>query len=84
MYLILDDYEKDRLERISKITGIDYEVKGEFVPVSKVLSALFDLYCEYVNKEEELKDKEEHCNEFHVERKIDPYEEYGVSRKDFI
>lgn len=67
-------------KKVVEITGVDYT--GE-LSLENIENMIKDLVCEYHRLEEKLEDKEEYCKEYHVERKIDPYDEYGVSEKDF-
>lgn len=53
MYLELSDY---LLEKIEKNLGIDYELKGNFMPSEKVFSLLEDLLCEIESKQETIDD----------------------------
>ena len=43
-----------------------------------------DLIVEYHRKEEQLEDLKQDLEDNYVPRRIDPYEEYGVSRNDFF
>lgn len=71
---------EELVEKVGDITGIDY---SGMLKVEDIENLIKDLVCEYHNKEEELNDKEEYCNEYHVSRDIDYYKEYGVSEHDF-
>ena len=84
MYLELSDKDKEIIERISKITGVDYELKGNLVPIDSLVYALLDMLYEYDRKEEELEDLKQDIEDNYELKKIDPYDEYGISRKDFI
>ena len=83
MFTMLENEDLERLKRVSNITGIDYEITGKFVPVDSVVSALFDLLCEYNNKVDELEDLKSDLNEHYTLKREDEYEVYGVSRNDF-
>lgn len=84
--------DKELYEKISEITGVDYEANYykdpdiEYVLVftDAVVNMLEDLLSEYHHKEEELEDLEQDIEDNYQPRKIDPYEEYGVSRNDFF
>jgi hypothetical protein len=84
MYTMLEDMDLERLERVSNITGVDYEITGKFVPVDNIVCALLDLLCEYNNKVDELEELKDEINECYTPKHADPYEEYGVSRNDFV
>lgn len=84
MYWKLDDEDLKKLEEISEVTGVDYELEGNLVPVDSLIYALKDMLFEYHNKEEELEELHQDIEDNYEPRKIDPYEEYGISRNDFI
>lgn len=84
MFTMLNNSDLERLKRVSDITGIDYEITGKFVPVDNIVSALFDLLCEYSNKEDELEDLKSDLDEHYTLKREDEYEVYGISSRDFI
>lgn len=84
MYWELSDEDLEKLNKISDITGVDYELKNNLVPVDSLIYALKDMLYEYHNKQEEIDDLKQEIEDNYEPRKIDPYEEYGVSRKDFF
>lgn len=84
MFTMLEDRDLERMKRVSDITGVDYEITGRFVPVDNIVSALFDLLCEYSNKEDELEDLKSDLDEHYTLKHVDEYEEYGISSRDFI
>jgi hypothetical protein len=87
MDVILKPTEKEleTLTKVAKITGVDYDGKQwhQDLTIDNLIEALSDMVRCYRDIEEELKDKESYCHEWHVEKEFDPYEEYGVSRSDF-
>jgi hypothetical protein len=60
MYLELSD---NLLEKISKISGMDYELKGNFMPSDKVVSLIEDLLCEIESKQEKIDDLEQNIED---------------------
>lgn len=84
--------DKEVYEKISEITGVDYEgmyykdpdIDYLLVFSDAVNNMLEDMLVEYNRKVEELEDQKEYCDQWHVNRDFDPYEEYGVSRSDFF
>lgn len=54
------------------------------VPVDDLLNAIDNLIYEKHCLEEKLQDQKEYCDEWHTTRKVDYYEEYGVSERDFV
>jgi hypothetical protein len=83
---------KELYENISKLTGVDYEplqyknpdVEYLLIPEENIGEMLEDLLAEYHRKEEQLEDLKEDLENNYEPKKIDPYEEYGLSRNDFI
>lgn len=71
---------EELVEKVGNITGVDY---SGMLKVDDIENIIKDLICEYHRKEEELEDKERYCDEYHVSRDIDYYDEYGVSEHDF-
>ena len=80
----LNDTELRRIEEISSITGSDYELKGNFIPVESLLAAAEDMLMEYGVLEEKLKDLQQEISENYELKKVDLYSEYGVSEHDFL
>ena len=78
---------KELYEKIQDITGVDYggvKIYDDIlIPINALENIMKDLVVEYNRKVEELEEHKEHCREYHVERKINPYTEYGISEKDF-
>ena len=84
MYWDLTNEDLEKIKEISEVTGVDYELKGNLVPVDSLIYALKDMLYEYHNKQEEIDDLKQEIEDNYQPRKIDPYEEYGVSRNDFF
>lgn len=83
MFYALEEKELKKLTEISEITGTDYEITGKFIPVDNMMAALEDLLVQYHRKEEELDDLQYEIDNNYELKRLDPYEEYGVSDKDF-
>lgn len=89
MIVTPDNYET--LKKASEITLVDYDIKwydaenfeGQ-IDSDGLLSMIEDLIVEYHRKEEQLEDLKQDLEDNYVPRRIDPYEEYGVSRNDFF
>lgn len=84
MYWKLTNEDLEKLNKIADITGVDYELKNNLVPVDSLIYALKDMLYEYHKKEDELADLKQDLEDNYEPKKIDPYEEYGVSRYDFF
>lgn len=88
MEVILKPNEKEMetLTKVSEITGVDYNGKewNEDITIESLINALDDMIYEYHNKEEEIEDLKHDLEENYQPKPFDPYDEYGVSRNDFI
>ena len=72
----------DELEKkVVDITGTDYTGLLELNDLENIIK---DLITEYHNIEEKLQDQKEYCDEWHTTRKVDMYDECGVSERDFV
>ena len=80
MYYALDEKEMEMVEKVSKITGTDFELINHLIPVENLVSALAEMLYEYNNKCEELEDIEENLRTNYKPIPID----YGMSDRDFI
>ena len=84
--------DKEVYEKISEITGVDYEgmyykdpdIDYLLVFSEAVNNMLEDMLVEYNRKVEEINDLKQDIEDNYEPKKIDPYEEYGISRNDFI
>jgi hypothetical protein len=84
MYIALNESELKRIKEVEDITGTDTELINHLIPVNSLVALLDDLLCEYNHKVEELEDLEFDLNNNYTRNNVDEYEEYGVSRNDFI
>lgn len=78
------------LKKASDITNSEYEIKWTdaeniegYVDPEELLSIIEDLTMAYEDTEEELRSREQYCEEYHVNRYKDEYDMYGLSRNDF-
>ena len=83
VYYKMSEADRVILNEVSEVTMTDYGMEQYFIPIENLFVALKDLLCEYHHKEEELKDLKNDIRENYEPKKFDPYEEYGVSKKDF-
>lgn len=84
MFYILTEEELKKIQEVSDITQADYEVMGKTIPVANLMSAVEDLLVELHKKEEDISNLQNEIENNYEEKNINPYEEYGVSEKDFI
>ena len=78
------------IKKASDINSVKYEIKWTdaeklegYIDPEELLSMVEDLVFEYEYKEEELRDQEAYCEEYHVNRYRDEYDMYGISRDEF-
>ena len=86
----IDENKYYILKNAIDITLVNYDIKwfdaeniDGYIDSEELLSIIQDLVVEYHKKEEELEELKEHCKEHHQEKKIDYYDEYGISERDF-
>ena len=84
MYYELNDSELKRIDEISTITGVNYELKGNCIPVENLLVAAEDMLMEYEVLAEKLYDLRQEISENYELKQVNPYIEYGVSQNDFL
>lgn len=66
-------------------TAYDTDIDGEdYIEVEDLLRLIEELNYEVQHVQEELDDFKNEVEEYYEPKKIDPYEFYGVSRKDFF
>lgn len=89
--MIINEDNYETLKKVSDITLIDYDIKWlnaenteGFIDCDNLLTMIEDLIVEYHNKEEEIDDLKQDIEDNYELKRIDPYDEYGISRNDFI
>ena len=80
-YIKLD---KSLLKEIEDITDVDYEYKGDQVPISSIAYMLKDLVYENNLKSKEIQEIKEDIDERYELKPINPYDEYDLAREDFV
>lgn len=53
----MSEKENEMMKEITEITMTDYEIKGDFIPVNSLMSALYEMLYAYHKKEEELEEQ---------------------------
>lgn len=53
------------------------------ITVEEMLAKIEDLDDEVSDLESKMREMEEYYNEYYEHKKIDPYDEYGISENDF-
>lgn len=84
MHYMLNENDLRILQEVSDITLGDYEIKGKFISLDNLMNVIEDLLTEVHKKEEELNDLKQEIEDNYEPKKIDYYERYGLSKKDFI
>lgn len=62
-YYKLSEDEKELMEEIANITGVDYELLGDFIPFDSFMYALKDLKIEYEAQKEKYEDLQENLKD---------------------
>lgn len=81
MYYKLENDELEKINRASKMTGSDYELNGNFIPVESMIAAIEDLLVEIDRLEEERKDREQEIEDNY--KPISYAEQVGYNERDF-
>lgn len=82
MYVRLDLDDAELMQRVIKITGMDYEMLGDFIPVESLLHSIEDLMCEVERLEEKIEDLEQDIEDNY--KPVSYAEQVGYSERDFI
>lgn len=87
--MIVDESVFDIIEKASKITLTDYDIKwfdaeniNGYIETESLISIIDDLIYEFDNLQEKIEDMEQDIRDNY--RPIPVAEQYGVSDKDFI
>lgn len=68
-------------EKVGEITGVDYTGMLNIKDIENIIK---DLITEYNVLKEQIEDIKQDRDDNYTPKKVDPYEEYGVSIKDFV
>lgn len=74
----------EKLKEITKITMGDYEAKLNYIPSENIINIIDDLLSEIHRLEEKNQDLEQEIENNYELKEVNPYEEYGISERDFI
>lgn len=81
MYYKLDNDELEKINRVSKMSLGDYELKDNLIPIEKMMAAIEDLLVEIDRLEEEKKDREQEIEDNY--KPISYAEQIGYNERDF-
>ena len=81
MYIKLDSFFIDRIE---ELTGRKYDKAGNYLKSEEIYSILEDLLDELEKTQDKFTEYIKKVDENYIEKKVDPYEFYGVSESDFV
>jgi phage host-nuclease inhibitor protein Gam len=83
MYYKLEGDNFKTIKRAEEATCTDYDLLGNFIPVENMITIIEDLLLEIDRLEEKMKDTQNDIENNYELKNVNPYEEYGVSEKDF-
>ena len=84
MYYKLDNDEFEQIKKVEKLINGDYDMVGNLIPVDCLMAVIEDLLTEMNNLEEKVKELENHIENNCELKCTNPYDEYGISEKDFV
>lgn len=80
----LSEIDRRLIERVSKITCVDYEIDNDnYIKLDTIIALIDDLETKYTELETKFIDFETKVQEQYEQKKIDPYLEYGLREDDF-
>lgn len=84
MHYMLNEDELKMMQEVSDITRTDYNITGRVIPVDSLVCAIEELLTELHKKESDISDLQNDIVNNYEVKNINPFEEYGVSEKDFV
>lgn len=82
MYIKLNTNEFEKVQKASEITGTDYKLLGNLMPVENMISVIENLLLEIDLLQEKYEDLE---GNLEVNYKAIPVaEQYGISEREFV
>lgn len=83
MFYKLDGNDYTTIKKVEELTCTDYDRLGNFMPVESLMSCIDDLLTEIEKLQEKVKEKENDIENYYELKNVNPFEEYGVSERDF-
>ena len=68
-------YESEKIKAIESITDVNYECKGDLIPMDSIIPMIEDLVCAYHKMEDDLKEK--------LEDEIEQRENYYKPKSEY-
>lgn len=84
MYCELNLDELELIDKISKITNTAYPKRNDLIKVDYILNAMRDLLVNYESLDNEYEEFKNYIDGNYEKKEINPYEEYGISERDFM
>ena len=84
MYYELSGDEMEMFNDISRITNTEYSRREDLIRVDTILSALQELLMKYNSLDYEYEEFKNYIDGNYEKKEINPYEEHGVSERDFM
>ena len=81
MYIKLDTFLIDKIE---EKTGHKYNKAGNYLAAADIPSMLENLLDQLEKVEDKFMEYTKEVDENYIQKKVDPYEFYGVSERDFV
>lgn len=82
--LKLKNREIATIRRVEAITDTDYELEGDYIEPESLLCAIEDLILQIDRLVDDISELENDIENNYELKHVDPYEEIGMSERDFI
>jgi hypothetical protein len=76
-------FDKELIKMAEEITGSDYKADGYIIDKDSLEFMVEELIYRYNQLEDKFFEYVKEVDENYIEKKVDPYLEYGVSPQDF-
>ncbi len=83
LYYELNQEEIKMIKEIEELTVTNFEIKDNLIEIDNLIQSLYNIFYEYKQKDEEFREYKEKVKNNYVLKEEDPYEEYGISKKEF-
>jgi hypothetical protein len=83
LFIKLQEDERELLDKVQKITDVDYGLESDFLDINDLFGVIKDLVWSYNLLEEKYQDQKQVMEDNYVFNNKNPYVEYGLNEKDF-